>query len=42
MTVVESEKAAYVAVNTDDGKSYILKDEMSDNQLADYSAHRDA
>lgn len=42
VTVVESEKAAYVAVNTDDGKSYILKDEMSDNQLADYRAHRDA
>ena len=42
VTVLESEKAAYVAVNTDEGTGHILKEEMSDNQLADYRAHKDA
>jgi len=40
--VMENEKAAYIGVNTDDGKGYILKDNMSDNQMSDYHAHKDA
>ena len=42
VTVMESEKAAYVAVNADDAKGYILKENMTDRQLEDYNAHRDA
>jgi hypothetical protein len=41
-TVLEAEKAVYVVVNSDDGQSCILKEPMSDGQLADYKAHPDA
>lgn len=40
--VIESEKAATIAVTTTDGRSLLLKQQMSDAQLADYRAHPDA
>ena len=40
--VVEAEKAATVAVSTTDGRSLLLKQHMTDAQLADYRAHPDA
>lgn len=42
VTVMENEKAAYIGVRTDEGKGYILKDNMSDHQMSDYLAHKDA
>ena len=41
-TVIESEKAVTVAVLCPDGKAWLLKEQMSDQQLADYKAHADA
>ncbi len=41
-SVVESEKAAYVAVTGADGTSQILRKPMSDGELADYKAHPEA
>jgi len=41
-TVMENEKAAYVAVNVAGNQSYILKQPMSDHQLADYHDHKDS
>jgi hypothetical protein len=40
--VVESEQNVVVTVNGADGKSYLLKERMTDAQLADYKAHPDA
>jgi len=40
--VVESEKAATIAVSTADGRSLLLKQQMSEVQLSDYRAHPDA
>lgn len=42
VTVMEGEKCAMVAVNCDNGTSVILRDDLSDAQLADYKAHPDA
>jgi len=41
-TVVEAEKTVYVVVNSEDGKSCILREPITDLQLADYQAHPDA
>lgn len=38
----EAEKSVMVAVHCADGKSYLLKEPVSDAQLADYRAHPDA
>lgn len=40
--VLEAEKAVMVAVQSRDGKSYLLKEPIGDAQLADYLAHSDA
>jgi hypothetical protein len=40
--VMEGEKAVMVAVNCEDGTSSLLREPMSDAQLADYKAHPDA
>lgn len=40
--MVEPEKCAMVAVHCPDGKSCLLKEPVSDAQLADYRAHSDA
>jgi hypothetical protein len=40
--VMEPEKAVMVAVNCEDGTSRLLKEPMTDGQLADYKSHRDA
>ena len=40
--VMESEKAAYVGVTDQAGRSCILKEPMTDQQLADYKAHPEA
>lgn len=40
--MMEAEKSVMVAVNCADGKSYLLKEPVSDAQLADYRAHPDA
>ena len=42
VTVVETWKAAMVIVKTDDGKNLILKEPLSEAQLADYKNHPDA
>ena len=39
VTVVETWKAAMVIVKTDDGKNLILKEPLSEAQLADYKNH---
>jgi hypothetical protein len=41
-TVSESEKKAYIAVRTDDNRSMILVQNMSDQEMAEYAAHKDA
>jgi hypothetical protein len=41
-TVSEAEKKAYIGVVTEDGRSLILSENMTDDQLADYREHRDA
>ncbi|HEV7659328.1 MAG TPA: SEC-C domain-containing protein [Allosphingosinicella sp.] len=40
--VMEAEKAITVAVNGTDGRSLLLKEPMTDEQLADYRGHPDA
>ena len=40
--MLEAEKAVMVGVSCTDGKSYLLKEPVSDAQLADYQAHPDA
>jgi hypothetical protein len=40
--MLESEKSVMVGVSCADGKSYLLKEDVSDAQLADYRAHPDA
>ncbi len=40
--VMESEKAAYIGVIDQAGRSYILTEPMTDQQLADYKAHPEA
>ena len=40
--MLEAEKSVMVAVSCPDGKSYLLKEPISDAQLADYRAHPDA
>lgn len=42
VTVMEEDKCAMIAVNCDDGSAVILRDDLSDTQLADYKAHPDA
>lgn len=42
VTVLEIEKCAMIAVNCDDGKTVILRDDLTEAQLADYKAHPDA
>jgi len=41
-TVNTMAKEAYIAVNTTDGKSMILRKPMSEGKLSDYAAHPDA
>jgi hypothetical protein len=41
-TVIEQEKAAYIAITRAQGGSVILKQEMTDEQIADYKVHGDA
>jgi hypothetical protein len=41
-TVNEQEKAAYIAINVQGQNSQILRQPMSDDELADYRAHSDA
>jgi hypothetical protein len=41
-TVNEVEKLAYIAVSAPDGRSRILKEPMTDDELADYRIHREA
>jgi hypothetical protein len=41
-TVNEQEKAAYIAITRAQGGSVILKQEMTDDQIADYKLHGDA
>ncbi len=41
-TMLEAEKAVVVGVSCAEGKSYLLKEPVSDAQLADYQAHPDA
>ena len=38
-TVLESEKTAYIGVTDQNGRSHILSEPMTDQQLADYKAH---
>lgn len=40
--VLETEKEITVAIHSDDDKAYLLKEKMTDTQLADYKAHPDA
>ena len=40
--VLEAEKEITVAIQTDDDKAYLLKQKITDTQLADYKAHPDA
>jgi hypothetical protein len=40
--VIEAEKAATIGISTPDGRSILLKQQMSDAQLADYRSHPDA
>jgi hypothetical protein len=41
-TVSEGEKKTYITVRTQDDRSMILAEDMSDQQLAEYRAHKDA
>jgi hypothetical protein len=41
-SVLEHEKMAYIAVTGTDGASQILRQPMSESELADYQAHHDA
>jgi hypothetical protein len=41
-TVIEPEKAAYIAIATPDKGSHLLKYPLSDDELADYWAHPEA
>jgi len=41
-TVDENQKRAYYGVTAQDGKSYIIYGEMTDEELDDYRAHKDA
>ena len=41
-TVIEAEKQAYIGVTDQNGRSYILTEPMTDQQLADYKAHPEA
>jgi hypothetical protein len=41
-SVLEAEKTAYIAITTPDGSSQLLRQPMSDAELTDYMAHRDA
>ena len=40
--MLEEEKSVMVGVSCPDGKSYLLKEQVSDAQMADYRAHPDA
>ena len=40
--VLDAEKEVTVAIHTDDDKAYLLKEKMTDMQLADYKAHPDS
>ena len=40
--VAEEKKEVTVAIHTKDDKAYLLREKMSDAQLADYKAHPDA
>lgn len=42
VTVMETLKAAMIAVNTDDGRHLLLRENLSDAQVADYKNHPDA
>lgn len=41
-TVSEAEKKAYIGVTTQDGRSLILSESMTDQQLREYAEHKDA
>ena len=40
--ILDAEKEVTVAIHTDDDKAYLLKEKMTDMQLADYKAHPDS